>query len=89
MLFPRGCAGCGMPDETLCPSCAAALGDPRPFPLAGTVAGGVACGSYTGPVRRAVLAWKDHGDCGCDAPFAAALCTLLAQEELAAAPLRS
>ena len=35
-----------------------------------------ACGWYRGTVRKAVLAWKDHGDEECDRAFADAICAL-------------
>lgn len=79
LLLPRGCAGCDLPDETLCPSCRALFSHVvlRPFP--GAAAGGAyACAVYEGRVRRAVLAWKDHGDEECDREFSRLLVALAA-----------
>lgn len=85
VLFSRGCAGCGAPDEVLCGTCMRGLVQPVCFDLPATVCGiGMACGSYHGPLRRAVLAWKDHGDAECDGPFSDAMVALLQAE-----PLRS
>lgn len=85
VLFSRGCAGCGAPDEVLCGACMRGLAQPVCFDLPSTVCGiGMACGSYRGPLRRAVLAWKDHGDAECDGPFSDAMAALLQDE-----PLRS
>lgn len=85
VLFSRGCAGCGALDEVLCGTCMRGLVQPVCFDLPATVCGiGMACGSYHGPLRRAVLAWKDHGDAECDGPFSDAMVALLQAE-----PLRS
>ena len=85
VLFSRGCAGCDAPDEVLCGTCMRGLVQPVCFDLPATVCGiGMACGSYHGPLRRAVLAWKDHGDAECDGPFSDAMVALLQAE-----PLRS
>lgn len=85
VLFSRGCAGCGAPDEVICGACMRSLEQPVRFDLPSTVCGaGMACGSYRGPLRRAVLAWKDHGDAECDGLFGAAMAALLNAE-----PLRS
>lgn len=65
VLLPRGCAGCGKPDEVLCPDCRALFSGrvvrSMPAPL---VASGrcVSCADYSGAVRHAILRWKDHGD---------------------------
>lgn len=77
ILLPRGCAGCERPDAVLCDECAQALHRPAAFPLPLSYAGhGIACGSYHGAARRAILSWKDHGDAEADAPLAAALTDL-------------
>lgn len=65
MLFPRGCAGCGAPDDVLCPSCMPLFDCPvrREFPPALISSGYCySCCSYAGAVRRAILQWKDHDD---------------------------
>lgn len=65
VLLPRGCAGCGQPDEVLCSSCAAAFHRPlqREFPRALITSGFCySCCPYTGCVRHAILQWKDHDD---------------------------
>ena len=70
-LLPRGCAGCDMPDAVLCDDCRASGGGFMSFAMPGTVSGrAIACGAYRGPLRRAILRWKDHGDEECDGPFA-------------------
>lgn len=71
VLLPRGCAGCDMPDAVLCDDCRASGGGFMSFAMPGTVSGrAIACGAYRGPLRRAILRWKDHGDEECDGPFA-------------------
>jgi predicted amidophosphoribosyltransferase len=65
VLLPRGCAGCGQPDEVLCPSCAAAFHRPlqREFPRTLMSSGFCySCCPYGGCVRHAILQWKDHDD---------------------------
>ena len=70
LLLPRGCAGCDAPDETLCPACLPFFGALRSWRLPGTSFPCHACADYRGPVRQAVLAWKDHGDVELDRVFA-------------------
>lgn len=77
-MIPRGCAGCDMPDRVLCGDCTALMTEHVRFDLPGTLTGeGLACGAYRGPVRHAVLQWKDHGDEECDGPFSRLLADLL------------
>ncbi len=60
LVLPAGCAGCGAPAAPWCPSCAADLGRPR----AVTLPGGpvvVAAGPYAGPLRTALLRYKERG----------------------------
>ena len=71
LLFPRGCAGCDKPDEVLCEACRALFSQPTAQSFDGVaMQRWFACGWYRGTVRRAVLAWKDHGDEECDRAFA-------------------
>ena len=77
LIWPRGCAGCDRPDDVLCPQCRALMSMTVERPLAGR--GGAvsaSCGVYRGPVRHAILSWKDHGDVECDGPFAVLLADL-------------
>lgn len=77
LLFPRGCAGCDKPDEVLCEACRALFSQPTAQSFDGVaMQRWFACGWYRGTVRRAVLAWKDHGDEECDRAFADAICAL-------------
>lgn len=77
LLFPRGCAGCDMPDEILCVDCARLFGNVIAVPSDALESGSwYACGVYQGNVRRAILSWKDHGDEQCDKPFSQALAAL-------------
>lgn len=77
LLLPRGCAGCDRPDALLCPDCARLLTRPV-FSEAPSYALGqaLACGAYRGPVRRAILAWKDHDDRALDRPLGHAISLL-------------
>lgn len=76
LLLPRGCAGCDMPDEVLCPGCRALFSQVVAVPSETMRVPACACSVYEGAARRAVLAWKDHGDEECDRPFSQALCAL-------------
>jgi predicted amidophosphoribosyltransferase len=76
LVLPRTCAGCAVPAAVLCRSCAGLLTRPRlaeprrhppGFPPT------VAAGGYAGPVRPAVLAFKEHGRAELAAPLGAAL----------------
>lgn len=75
LLLPTPCAGCGQPGELWCVSCAALLGSAvRVHP--GELAEGppaYALARYAGPVRAALLAFKERGRRGLAAPLGAAL----------------
>ncbi|MBT1174844.1 ComF family protein [Bifidobacterium sp. LC6] len=83
VLFPRGCAGCDMPDAVLCPECMSRFSYCRIRDL--TAGRGVrgaeplpawASAIYQGAVRHAILAWKDHDDVELDAAFASIMTAL-------------
>lgn len=85
VLLPRGCAGCDAPDAVLCPSCRRLFDRVIALPLPESTSGrAYACASYGRCVRRAILAWKDHGDEECDGEFAR-LIVSLAERALPAA----
>lgn len=79
LMLPLECAGCGQVDLVLCPGCSELLGGaprrveagaprldrtggPGPFPV-------WAVADYRGPVREAVLSWKDRGRSDLDGPL--------------------
>lgn len=81
LVLPRTCAGCGVPGASLCPSCAGRLARPRlaaprrvPWGFPPTVA----AGAYEGPVRPAVVAFKDRGHAELARPLGAALAVAVA-----------
>ena len=70
LLAPRACAGCGRPDLLLCPSCRSLLIRPLSVPAPAYAVGlALACAPYRGPVRRIILAWKDHDNRPLDRPL--------------------
>lgn len=83
LVLPVCCAGCGADDVAWCADCAAMLAGPpwrsesragRLDRMDGTAPVPVwTVADFTGPVRRAVSAWKDHGRADLTGPFAAAV----------------
>ncbi|NMM98253.1 phosphoribosyl transferase [Bifidobacterium sp. DSM 109959] len=70
VLFPRGCAGCDMPDAVLCEDCLDMFSGCRERILGGEPMVRVwSAAIYQGLVRHAVLGWKDHDDVELDAPL--------------------
>jgi predicted amidophosphoribosyltransferase len=81
LVLPRVCGGCGVPGALLCGSCRGLLTRPRlaqprrhppGFPPT------VAAGAYAGPVRPAVLAFKEHGRAELAGPLGTALALAVA-----------
>jgi predicted amidophosphoribosyltransferase len=76
LLLPAACGGCGRPGASWCAACAALLGPPVRPVLPGCPAV-VAAGRYRGPLRTAVLAYKERGRRDLAAPLARLLAGVL------------
>lgn len=67
LLWPASCAACGAAGQTLCPCCAAGVAGAAqvrwhtPTPSPPGFPPTLAWGDYGGPLRRLVVAHKDHG----------------------------
>ncbi|GAB3945202.1 hypothetical protein GCM10027614_36600 [Micromonospora vulcania] len=82
LVLPADCAGCRERRPGLrhgvCPTCVTALSALRPRPVRPTPAppglpACVALGPYAGPLREALLAFKEHGRHGLARPLGALL----------------
>lgn len=73
LLMPSRCAGCQRDGEVLCPGCAALLGPPQRVRLNRSLPPVYALGRYRGPLRRALLAYKERGWRELARPFGVAL----------------
>jgi len=85
LLLPGSCGGCDAPGEGWCARCATHLG-PLLWPV---LPGGppvVAAGRYRGPLRNAVIAYKERGRRDLAGALSSVLLAPLAQARL---PLRS
>lgn len=60
LVLPADCAACGEPEPPWCRACAAQLGGPRTVALAGGLVV-TAAGRYSGPLRTALLRYKERG----------------------------
>jgi predicted amidophosphoribosyltransferase len=74
LLLPGDCASCGAPGPPWCAGCAAGLGPPRALRLPG-LPPVLAVGRYTGPLRGALLRYKERGRRDLAAPLGALLAT--------------
>jgi predicted amidophosphoribosyltransferase len=76
LVLPGDCAGCGVPVHPWCPACRADLGPPtRPHLPDGPDV--VAAGRYTGPLRSALLRYKERGRRDLAGPLGALLAAVL------------
>jgi predicted amidophosphoribosyltransferase len=76
LVLPGDCAGCGAPVQPWCPACRAEVGPPtRPHLPGGPAV--LAVGRYTGPLRSALLRYKERGRRDLAAPLGALLAAAL------------
>jgi predicted amidophosphoribosyltransferase len=76
LVLPGDCAGCGAPAHPWCPSCRSELGPPTRPPLPGGPVV-LAVGRYTGPLRSALLRYKERGRRDLAGPLAELLAAAL------------
>jgi predicted amidophosphoribosyltransferase len=76
LVLPAGCAGCGAPDTPWCAVCAPQVGPARAVPVPGGPPV-VAAGAYSGPLRTALLRYKERGRRDLARPLAGVLAPLL------------
>jgi predicted amidophosphoribosyltransferase len=72
LVLPGDCAGCGSPQSPWCGDCSARLGPIRSLVLSDGLAV-VAAGRYAGPLRAALLRYKERGRRDLAAPLATLL----------------
>ncbi|MGQ0480038.1 MAG: ComF family protein [Pseudonocardia sp.] len=70
LVLPDGCAGCAAAGHHWCPQCAAGQGPPRLVTRLPGAPPTVAAGTYAGPLRQALLAYKERGRRGLAEPLA-------------------
>jgi predicted amidophosphoribosyltransferase len=85
LLLPVDCGGCGVPGAVLCGDCEALLGAPiRVHPPSCPATPPVyALGTYHGPLRAAVLAYKERGRRDLATPLGTALASALLHPHIA------
>lgn len=71
LLVPSACAGCHEPGPALCPGCSSLLGDPVEIRRGPPPS--YALGRYAGPLRSALLAYKERGHRELAQPFGRAV----------------
>lgn len=87
LVFPGDCAGCGGWPAPWCPDCAVQLGPPTRPRLAGGLEV-AAVGRYGGPLRAALLRYKERGRRDLAGPLAALLVARLDDALVPAEPGR-
>lgn len=82
LLLPQRCPGCGGASSGLCGGCHATMGAPRPHlpsPCPPGFPALVVAGRYEGPLRSAILAYKEHGRRSLAGPLATLLTGAIAE----------
>lgn len=79
LLLPTTCGGCATPGRALCPDCADLLADPVRVhpPCCPDTPPVYALGTYQGPLRNALLAYKERARRDLAAPLGTALASAL------------
>ena len=93
LVWPVLCAGCGSPEARWCAECAAFLAGPArptaPTPCPPGLPPAWTTARYDGPVRRAIVTWKEEERRDLTHPLAAALALAVDAALVACAPARA
>lgn len=88
LVLPSHCAGCASPDGPWCPVCARCLAGPVPVSRA-SLPPAYALAPYEGPVRRAVIAYKERSRRELAGHLARPLAAAIVSVAASAAPARA
>lgn len=87
LVLPRRCAGCHIPGEWLCVTCRDGF-DPEPLLLARGLRGR-AVGTFAGPLREAIHAFKYGGEHALATELGSLLARLIAQDLATGVPIEA
>ncbi|WP_420819195.1 ComF family protein, partial [Nonomuraea lactucae] len=82
LVLPRPCVGCGAAGDPFCGACLGGVADPArrlPVPCPAGLPDCWSAAEYAGPVRRAVIAYKERAQLALAVPLADALAFTVAR----------